>query len=125
MRYTVFFILLLFFTGCDKPVYEKPANLIPRKKMIDMLVDVHMAEATFQTTRYIGEKVSKLKTADYYYAVLRKYNVPDTVFEKSLVYYASMPKEFDKMYLKVLDKMHLLEQQYIEPENKPVNVGAQ
>jgi hypothetical protein len=123
MKFRIFFVLLLFFAGCDKPVYNKPKKLISEKKMIDMLVDIHLAEAMSQNMQFKVEEMKKLKTQDYYYSILKKYNVADSTFEKSLVFYGGMPKEFEKMYSKVLDRLHLLEQKYIEKGNAPVNVG--
>lgn len=91
--------------------------------MINILVDIHLAEATFQNRRNTVQDIISFKSEDYYYSILRKHNVPDSTFEKSLLYYASVPKDFEKIYSKVLDKLHLLEQQYIEKENQPVDIG--
>lgn len=51
-------------------------------------------------------------SADFYYSVLRKYNVPDSVFEKSFVFYASTPRSFEKMYRKVMNRLSEIEQRY-------------
>jgi len=123
MKFRFLIIAMVFLSGCDKPVYEKPKKLISRNQMIDMLVDIHMAEAVFQNRQYKPDDVIKLKSEDYYYSVLKKYNAADSTFEKSLVYYGGLPKEFEKMYGKVLDKLHLLEQKYIQQENQPVDIG--
>ena len=88
-----------------------------------MLVDIHLAEALFQNRQYKPEEVIHLKSEEYYYSVLKKYGVADSTFEESLVYYGSLPKDFEKMYAKVLDKLHLLEQKYNPMENKPVDIG--
>ncbi len=123
MKFRFLIFLLLLFSGCDKTVYKKPKNLIPEKKMIDILVDVHLAEAMFQNRQFKEEDIKKLKSEDYYYSVLKKHSVADSTFEKSLVYYGGFPKELEKMYSKVLDKLHLMEQKYIEKGNQPVDVG--
>ncbi len=123
MKFRYLILLLLIFPGCDKPVYPKPKNLVPEQKMIDILVDVHLAEAMFQNRQFKEDDLKKLKTEDYYYSVLKKHNVVDSTFEKSLVYYGGYPKDFERMYSKVLDKLHLMEQKYIEKGNQPVNVG--
>ena len=87
MKFRPLIITLLLLTGCDKPVYEKPKNLIPENRMIDMLVDVHLAEAMFQNRQALVNDIKKLKSEDFYYSILKKYNVADSIFEKSLVYY--------------------------------------
>ncbi len=104
-------ILVIILTGCDKPAFEKPKHLIKEKQMINMLVDIHIAEATYNKVRY--DSIMKNRTsADFYYSVLRKYNVPDSVFEKSFVFYASTPRSFEKMYRKVMNRLSEIEQSY-------------
>jgi len=36
----------LVFFSCSKPTVEKPEILVHEDQMIDMLVDIHLAEAT-------------------------------------------------------------------------------
>ena len=109
------FIPLIFVVvaliSCDKPYIEKPDKLVSKKKMIDMLVDVHLAEATFNHMRF-DSIVRNSSSANFYYSVLEKYHVPDSVFEKSYVYYASDPKNFEKMYREVVNKLVEIEQSY-------------
>lgn len=104
------FLLVFAVAACDKPVVPKPRHLIHQDKMIDMLADIHMAEATYNKYRYDSSQ-THFSSVDFYYSVLAKYEVPDSVFEKSFLYYASEPKDFEKMYRKVLSKLSLTEQQ--------------
>jgi hypothetical protein len=103
--------LLTGFISCDKLPIEKPDNLISKKDMIEILVDVHIAEATFNHMRY-DSLIKKSSSANFYYSVLDKYQVPDSVFEKSFVFYASTPKQFEKMYQDVMNKLSETEQEY-------------
>lgn len=108
------YILLLTvfaFVACDDSVVPKPESLIKEKQMIKMLVDIHMAEATF--TKFRHDSIMKNNSsANFYYSVLDKYQVPDSVFEKSFVYYASIPRDFEKMYRKVMNELSQVEQEY-------------
>ncbi len=79
--------------------------------MIDMLVDLHIAEATYNSVRY-DSLMRNTTSTDFYYSILEKYQTPDSVFEKSFVFYASTPKEFEKMYRKVMSKLSEEEQNY-------------
>lgn len=79
--------------------------------MIDMLVDIHLADATYIEMR-MDSMVRKSSSADFYFSVLEKYHVPDSVFEKSFVYYAANPKKFEKMYREVMNRLSTLEQQF-------------
>ena len=103
--------LLVVFISCDKTAIEKPKDLIKEKKMIEMLFDIHMAEATFNHMRY-DTIVKNSSSANFYYSVLDKYQIPDSVFEKSYVFYASNPVDFEEMYRKVMAKLRETEQEY-------------
>ncbi len=113
MKNILLILSLIFFAfvACDKLPVEKPENLIKEKKMIDMLVDIHIAEATFNHMRY-DSIVKNSSSANFYYSILEKYEVPDSVFEKSFVFYTSSPKNFEKMYRKVMNKLSEIEQDY-------------
>jgi hypothetical protein len=104
------FLLLLF--SCSKPPVEKPQKLIDEQKMIEMLVDVHLAEAAFNHLRHRDSLVERSSSADFYYSILDKYHIPDSVFEKSFVFYASQPRKFEKMYRQVMNKLSEMEQEY-------------
>lgn len=108
------FILLLtvfVFAACNDSVIPKPESLIKEKQMIEMLVDIHIAEATFSKFRH-DSIMKNNSSANFYYSVLDKYQVPDSVFEKSFVYYASVPRDFEKMYRKVMNELSQIEQEY-------------
>ncbi len=111
MKKTFFILAILFsaFISCDNEVIKKPDHLVKEKQMIDMLADIHLAEATYNRMRY-DSIVRNSSSVNFYYSVLDKYNVPDSVFEKSFVYYASNPKNFEKMYREVMNKLSETEQ---------------
>lgn len=111
-RFQIFLLLLVIaLAACDKPVVTKPDDLIREKDMINMLVDVHLAEATYNKFRY-DTIMRDNSSVDFYYSVLAKYEVPDSVFEQSYVYYASQPKNFEKMYRKVMSRLSEMEQSF-------------
>lgn len=84
--------------------------------MINMLYDIHLAEATFNKMR-TDSLVRKSSSVNFYYSVLAKYEVADSVFENSFVYYASVPKNFEKMYREVMNKLSETEQEYSGRKN--------
>lgn len=123
----VFFILILTaaLAACDKPVVPKPDKLVPKDKMVELLTDMHIAESVFQNRRYAGNPTLKFSEADYYYSILKKHNVPDSTFEMSLIYYASLPKEFERIYSRVLNRLNEMEQQQLEKQQQPVDIGTE
>ena len=124
MKNKIITLLLLAFAiiSCDKQYVEKPDQLIREKKMIDMLVDIQLAEATYIHMRN-DSIVRKSSSVNFYHSVLEKYNVPDSVFEKSFVYYASDTKKFEKMYREVVNRLSEMEQEYSGRKNEELELG--
>jgi hypothetical protein len=117
MKKTVIILAFLVTAfACDHEVIEKPKHLVKEKQMINMLVDIHLAEATFNHRRN-DSIVRKSSSVNFYYSVLEKYEVPDSVFERSFVYYASNPKNFEKMYREVMNKLSETEQGFSGRKN--------
>lgn len=77
-----------------------------------MLVDIHLAEATYNQLRYRDSLVERSSSVDFYYTILDKFQVQDSVFEKSFVFYASQPRKFEKMYRQAMNKLSEMEQEY-------------
>lgn len=98
--------------GCGKQVIEKPEHLVGESKMIDVLVDIHLAEAAFNSQRHRDTVLMNSSSANFYYSVLEKHTLQDSVFEKSLVYYVSQPRRFEKMYRQVMNQLIELEQEF-------------
>ncbi len=110
-------------TACGEKWIEKPKNLIPQKKMVDMLADMHIANSMYLMKEYPNSDSLNFKSQDFYYSVLNKHEVTDTLFEKSLLYYMHYSKDYEKIYSKVLDKLSSMEQEYSIKEGQPVDIG--
>ncbi|WP_319229874.1 DUF4296 domain-containing protein [Draconibacterium orientale] len=108
--FLILIIAVFAFSACENEIMPKPEHLIKEKKMINMLVDVHLAEAAYNHIRYDSAMINS-RTENFYYSVLDKYEVTDSLFEQSLVYYESHPKNFEKMYRKVMSRLSELEQE--------------
>ncbi len=119
--YFIFLVYLLI--SCDEGWIDKPKKLIPEDKMIEILVDIHLSNSLYATRSFTEIDSVKLSSKDYYYSVLELHNVTDTVFEKSLLYYANFAKDYEKMYAKVTDKLNLMKQEYSNENDEPVNIG--
>jgi len=122
-RTTHYFLLILLavasFSCKEKKGFPKPDKLIKEKQMVDMLYDMHLHEAYASQYRYDRE-IDKLESKDLYYSVLEKYGVADSVFAKSVVYYSSLPKTYERIYQQVVDRLNMLQEQ--ANEKKEVNI---
>ncbi len=83
--------------ACAEKVVDKPKNLIPKDKMIDILHDLALLNATRTT---IGARMDDIgiETMEFLYD---RYQIDSLQFAQSDLYYASMPLEYQAIYTAV------------------------
>ena len=114
----LFMVFITIITSCYNTTLPKPDNLIKRDKFVKMMVDVYMVQGLDKGSQPQGEKeLGKITQTDLYYSVLKKYSVADTVFIRSLIYYSSFPKEYEKMHVQIMDILNQSELQ-VKPQEK-------
>ena len=114
----LFMVFITIITSCYNTTLPKPDNLIKRDKFVKMMVDVYMVQGLDKGSQPQGEKeLRKITQTDLYYSVLKKYSVADTVFIRSLIYYSSFPKEYEKMHVQIMDILNQSELQ-VKPQEK-------
>ena len=77
-RYLFFLFCLFLFTYC-KP--KSPALLIPEEKLVDVLVDAHIAEASIQN---LTNKVKDSIGAIYYSQIYQIHQVDSAAFQQTM-----------------------------------------
>ena len=80
------------------------------------MVDIYLVQG-INLDQKKDSVVKKITQTDLYYSVLKKYDVPDTVFIRSLIYYSSFPKEYEKLHVQIMDILKESELQY-KPSEK-------
>lgn len=98
----LFVMLALGLNACFNTSIPKPDPLIPKDQFVKMMVDVYLVQGLQNVP--LGEKdLKKVTQTDLYHSVLKKYGVADTVFVRSLIYYSSFPKDYEKMHARIID----------------------
>lgn len=114
----LFMVFVTSITSCYNTTLPKPDNLIKKDKFVKMMVDVYMVQGLDKGSQPQDEKeLRKITQTDLYYSVLKKYSVADTVFIRSLIYYSSFPKEYEKMHVQIMDILNQSELQ-VKPQDK-------
>jgi len=112
----LFMVFITCMTSCYNTSIQKPDNLIAKDKFVKMMVNVYLVQGLDKTPQDI-KGLKKVTATDLYYSVLKKYSVADTVFIRSLIYYSSFPKEYEKMHVQIMDILNESELQF-KPEKK-------
>lgn len=103
-------------SACYQTSVQKPDKLIPKKDFVKMMVDIYLIQGLNVGTDNPASLKNVTQT-DLYFSVLKKYDVPDTVFIRSLIYYSSFPKEYEKMHNEIMNVLNESEQQF-KPQEK-------
>ncbi len=101
------FVLLLITTlfSCNKVKNSHvPADIIPEDKMVEIIVDVSIAESAINIQQRRGIAANK-NVKKYFDEVFKKHNVKKEDFQKSFKYYSRDPKEMKKIYTEVIEDL--------------------
>lgn len=102
-------VVLVLVLGCKRD--PLPSDAIPRDQFVDILVDVHIAEA--MTKEQFRLKFDTIYSTSMYMAVLEKYQVTKDEMLTTSLYYSRHQREYKKIYTDVLDKISIM----LEEEN--------
>lgn len=113
-------LMAISLTGC------RPKGVLSSGEMVDLLYDMHYAEAVIQLAGYnYGHEEAVMK---YHYEVLAKHGVTQAQFDSSVVWYTAHPSRYDKIYPRVLariekdlDEVARIEAEERGEEGKPRN----
>lgn len=97
-------LLTLFVASCaEEEVIPIP---LPEEKLIDVLIDVHVAEAMMDKLTAIDQDtVGKV----YYRMIFREHEVSKEDFDKSMEILREDPERLNSIYEQILDKLNVLE----------------
>jgi len=119
-HYLLVFVLLAI-VACKG--HNLPDGVLPAKKMIPILVDMHLSEA-INNQKF---NISMLKDSlpeELYLSVCKKYKLERSVIEKSLLYYGKHTEEYIPIYDEVLDALSAMEVKAKNDSLRPVHVGG-
>ncbi|RUA12328.1 MAG: DUF4296 domain-containing protein [Flavobacteriia bacterium] len=119
MKKLLFLLIFLMVVSCAEKVVEEPDNLIPKEKMIDILHDLAILNATKTT---MGAKLDE-SGIDIMEFLYQKYQIDSTQFSESDLYYASLPLEYQAIYTEVetrLDKRQKAMEEATEKKNDSI-----
>jgi hypothetical protein len=87
---------------------SRPEGILSEDKMVDVLVDIHMAEG-ISSSLSIPFDSSKMIYPILEEEVFRKHQVPDSVFMESFQYYLRNTKQMERIYARTIDSLALKE----------------
>jgi len=123
MRYQYFLItafLLIIFACSD---FNLPDGILSKKKMVPIIVDIHLAEA-INNQKFNISLVRDSLPEELYLSICQKHHTDRTVVEKSLLYYGKHTEAYTEIYNEVLDVLSEMEVKAKNDSLKPAHVGS-
>ena len=106
-KYFYLVLIVGLMMSCAKKNVVIPPDVIPVKQMIEVLTDVHLAEAAKDVA--MPTDTSKHTIDVYYTFIFKKYNLTKEKFQKSLNFYKSNPELMEEMYAEVINRLSELQ----------------
>jgi len=100
-----------------------PDGILSKKKMVRILVDIHLSEA-INNQKFNISLIRDSLPEDLYLSVCKKYKIERTVVEKSLLYYGKHTREYLPIYEEVLDVLSEMEVKAKSDTLRPAHVGG-
>lgn len=101
---SVFFVLFLFgCTSIDSPV-TIPNEILSKEKMAEIMVDIHLLEATLNISTYSKNHVV-MNTVNPNSDILKKNNITKKKYNESFEFYAQNPILLTEVYQLVLNSL--------------------
>lgn len=104
------YILICFFFSCNSAIEkpQKPENLIPENKMVDIMYDVFLLNSAKGVNKIILE-VNGVMPEKY---IFEKYSIDSTQFAESNNYYVYNTKTYESILNKIKEKIDLKKKEY-------------
>ena len=101
-RYFLIISAILFLGCIHKKEKNANFNIIPKQEMIQILVDVELAESAIVIEQSRNKNIDIFSTY-YYDSVFKKYKISRKQFEENLKYYAKKDDDFNEIFTQVIN----------------------
>jgi len=106
MTFWLSLILAIFLFSCN--TNEKPTNVLPSEQVVDIMVDIHLAE-TAANLKLVGVDSLSPSYGQLYEGIFAKHGTTRSAFDSTLYHYSVRPEEMNVIYDKVLEELSELD----------------
>ena len=114
MKHSYIIILTVLLSSCGMFEKEQDDNIIPKDKMVEIIVDAQFVESALKVHKRKREDMVAY-TDHYYNYIFEKHNITKEEFEESLEYYSENIAELDRIYA---DVINILSRKLSETKNE-------
>lgn len=110
--------LILFLIISCYSCHKKNTYILNEEEFIDILVDIHIADAFYSNNQYGVLKLSEIDSAVYYKAIFEKHEIEKARFDSTLKAYTIQPDVMESIYDKIIDRLKKLEEEQRKKEEE-------
>lgn len=119
-KYVLLLLIALFiFSACKRKDESIPANVIPKNKLIPLLVDYHLAQGISNSTAF-RQRAQRYPVVNLTDSVLAAHGYTKAQFDSTLLYYSQKINEFNEIYETVITELNRM-QAKIEEKKSPTS----
>ena len=112
--------LLLALAACQRPEDPpRPADLLPKERMVPLLADLHQLEAEVENSRLPPDSARALFLAEQKNLFWQR-EVTDSTFQRSYRYYGIHGKDLPEVYQAVIDTLKERQKKFAPATPGPV-----
>ncbi|HBN06847.1 MAG TPA: hypothetical protein DD434_13850 [Bacteroidales bacterium] len=104
MKNVLLIIVLFSFLSCSKKETTNK-DIIPKENLSEIIADIQKAQALVNLKKDSNMTVRNLRLTDYNKEILKKHNVSEDKYNKSIDFYSSNQKEFSILLEMVSKKL--------------------
>ena len=95
---------MLVLPSCKSKNKIKGKYIIPEDKLVEVLVEIHIADGVAYTARALQHS-SVFDTMSYRKYIFEKYDITKMEFDTTISAYAHNPNKFDELYEEVINEL--------------------
>ncbi len=126
-RNLIFIVVLICLTAACKPKSEfeisdamiknVPDTVIAVEPMIDIMTDIHLAEAWVQENK-TDSIAPDIRLKQHYAEIYQLHDITDEAYKKSYKYYSANPVLMNYIYTRVVEELNVMESQNLKVKKK-------
>lgn len=105
MKKTLLILSLLFLISCSKNT-TPPKDILPRGEFIDIITDIQKAQSLLSMKADSTIDIRNMKLKAYSEEILKKHNVSEKRYNKSVDYYTADPDKLKEIMDEVVKKLN-------------------
>ena len=98
-------IFCFFLLACSASKKEFSDEIITEEVFVNVLKQVHLAEANFELQKTKGIDKAKNKLANAYRDIYSAYHISEEEFQNTLSYYSENPEKLEEIYAIILEQL--------------------